>query len=190
LCGDARLGCSEGQVLVSETPATSRTRQEWLAEVRRYERDGELFRAYDLARQGLEQYPDDLQLKHRAVLCLASSGAWHRAAAEIAELGLYREEPLPLATQLGLDIAALRPRLLKDEALATAGEGRAGAFGKAAAAYADVYRRARQAGNPEAYYPGVNAASLYLISGDAAGAAAIAREVLETLQHWPQENTY
>ena len=47
--------------------------EEWLAEVNRCERDGELFRAYDIAMRGLSEYPDALALKHRAVLCLAST---------------------------------------------------------------------------------------------------------------------
>ena len=64
------------------------TRDEWIAEVRRSEREGELFRAYDLARQGLSVFPDDLRLKHRAVLCLASTGARQQAAQLFGELGL------------------------------------------------------------------------------------------------------
>jgi len=57
--------------------------QEWVAEVCRCEREGELFRAYDLARQGLASFPDDLRLKH--VLCLASTGATQQAIRLFAE---------------------------------------------------------------------------------------------------------
>jgi hypothetical protein len=84
---------------------------DWLAEVRRHEREGELFRAYDLARQGLDHFPDDHALKHRAVLCLASVGATRKAAEELLRLGLHPLPQIPHATQLGLDIATLRPRL-------------------------------------------------------------------------------
>src|SRR5205085_5644888 len=92
--------------------------EEWVAAVRRCEREGELFRAYDLARQGLASFPDDLRLKHRAVLCLASTGARQQASQLFGELGLAGHGDIWLTTSLGLDIAALRPRLLKDEALA------------------------------------------------------------------------
>ena len=34
-------------------PSVRRTAAEWLADVMRLERDGELFRAYDIARQAL-----------------------------------------------------------------------------------------------------------------------------------------
>src|SRR5258708_36299124 len=90
---------------------------EWVAEVRSCEREGELFRAYDLARQGLASFPDDLRLKHRAVLCLASTGARQQAAQLFAEFGLDGHGDIWLTTSPGLDITPLRPRLLKDEAL-------------------------------------------------------------------------
>ncbi|HWB49662.1 MAG TPA: adenylate/guanylate cyclase domain-containing protein [Stellaceae bacterium] len=155
--------------------------EEWLAAVRRDERQGELFRAYDLARQGLDQFPDDLALKHRAVLCLASCGATRKAAEELVRLGLDRMPDLSLATPLGLDIAALRPRLLKDNALAAAEPERATAFSAAAQAYERVYREAKRAGSKEAYYPGVNGASMNLLAGNGEAACGLAREVLEQL---------
>jgi len=73
---------------VDLAPPLGRSAAEWLAEVRRCERDAELFLAYDLARQGLQEFPDDLALKHRAVLCLASTGAREQAAEEFQRLGL------------------------------------------------------------------------------------------------------
>jgi hypothetical protein len=51
------------------------TAEEWLAKACPCERQGELFRAYQLARQALAKFPDDLALQHRAVLCLTSTGA-------------------------------------------------------------------------------------------------------------------
>src|SRR5215831_9118632 len=98
---------------IDET-ATPQSPDQWLGEVRRCERAGELFRAYDLARQGLTAFPDDLRLKHRAVLCLASTGARQHAIDLYGELGLDHGD-IWLTTSLGLDIAALRPRLMKDE---------------------------------------------------------------------------
>ena len=92
-----------------------------------------------------------------------------------------------LGSGLALDIAALRSRLIKDEALAVSGSGRAAALAWAADDYARVYDKAKAAGNPEAYYPGVNAATLYLLAGNATAATAIAGEVLGQLAAWPAE---
>src|SRR5262245_30580418 len=87
------------------------TASEWLASVKAVERDGEFFCAYDTARQGLAQHPDDLSLQHRAVLALARSGASEQART------LYRE--LGLEDRQDADIPELAARLLKDVALAT-----------------------------------------------------------------------
>ena len=160
---------------------------DWLAEVRRLEREGELFRAYDLARHALERFPDDLALKHRAVLCLASTGAANQAGALFDHFRLDQAIEESLGSGLALDIAALRSRLIKDEALAVTGSGRAAALAWAADDYARIYNKAKAAGNPEAYYPGVNAATLHLLAGNAAAATAIAREVLLQLAAWPPE---
>jgi class 3 adenylate cyclase len=92
-----------------------------------------------------------------------------------------------LSGGLALDIAALRSRLIKDEALGVTGSGRAAALAGAADDFARIYDKAKAAGNPEAYYPGVNAATLYLLAGNAAAATAIAREVLQQLAAWPPE---
>ena len=161
---------------------------DWLAEVRRLEREGELFRAYDLARQALEQFPDDLALKHRAVLCLASTGAANQAGALFDHFRLDQAIEGSFGGELALDIAALRARLIKDEALAVTGSDRAAALAWAADDYARIYDKAKAAGNPEAYYPGVNAATLYLLAGNAAAATAIAREVLQQLAACPAEH--
>jgi hypothetical protein len=61
---------------------------EWLAAVRDAERRGELLVAFDLAGRALEEHPDDIWLKHRAVLALARAGATGQAAARFEEEGL------------------------------------------------------------------------------------------------------
>src|ERR1700688_3424050 len=90
----------------------------WLGAVREAERRGELLSAFDLAERGLAEHPDDVWLKHRAVLALARAGATEQAARRFDEYGLgaveHEEE----------DIAALRARIAKDVALAGAGERR------------------------------------------------------------------
>ncbi len=171
----------------------TRTAAEWLAEVRRHERAGDLFEAYDQAHQGLAEHPGDWALKHRAVLCLASTGATRRALDELAASGIDRIAPEELAAlppAFALDLASLRPRLLKDAAVAARGPARRELLAAAAAAYEAPYRAARAAGLANAYYPGINCATLRLLAGDAEGAAALARELLAQLAEWPGEKSY
>ena len=127
--------------------------EEWLALVRSCEQEGELFRAYDLARQALEQFPDDLALKHLAVLCLASTGAHAKHGELFERFRLDGAVGASLSSGLALDIAALRSRLVKDEALAVTRP----AASRAALAGPPRLRRGlsqgQAAGNPEAYYP-------------------------------------
>src|SRR5687768_16981519 len=97
-------------------PSVERTADEWLAEVKRLEQEGELLRAYDVAAHGLAQHPGDLPLKHRAVLCLASTGATHQAKELFAALGLAGAAE-PSSPALRMNLATLEARLLQDEAL-------------------------------------------------------------------------
>lgn len=171
----------------TELEVLPKTPDEWVAAVRSCEREGELFRAYDLARQGLSAFPDDLRLKHRAVLCLASTGARQQAAQLFEELGLARHDDIRLTTELGLDIAALGPRLLKDVALAATGAKRKALLAAAGDAYAELYGKAIAIGNRNAYYPGVNGATLCLLAGDEDRASRLAHEVLDQLAKIPSE---
>ena len=174
-----------------KTGPTPETPQQWLAEVRRCEREGELFRAYDSARQALAKFPGDVPLGYRAVLCLASTGATPQAFDLLDRLDLDGHAEGSITAPMKLDIAALRPRLMKDSALAASGPRRAAMLKAAAEAYAAVYRRAQQAGHPEAYYPGINGATLLLLAGDEPGAMALAGEVLGQLAtHAPERKNY
>jgi hypothetical protein len=140
----------------------------WLDAVRRAERRGELLTAFDLAERGLTQHPDDVALKHRAVLALARTGATEEAARRFDRYGL--------STSSDEDISALRARIAKDVALACAtGERRRRAH-SAAELYSAIF--ARTGG----YYPAINAATLWLIAGDAARARRLAGSVLDLLR--------
>jgi class 3 adenylate cyclase len=172
------------------TPAPE-TAAEWLQLVQKSEREGELFRAYDLARTALWKFKNDLALKHRAVLCLASTGATQKAIEACKELGLDRAaSEVALGTRLEMDVAALRPRLLKDAALTAAIENRPSNFAAAAEAYETLYRAAKAAGNGEAYYPGVNAATMNLLAGNDSAAIALAREILDVLAARPSKKGF
>lgn len=170
----------------------SRTAGDWLAAARRYERSGELFQAYDVAMQGLHRFPDDFALKHRAVLCLASTNATAQATELFEELGLDLAAPeianLPPAFRL--DIPTLKARLRKDAALNLAGEARRVSLCEAAALYERSYQTETAADNAEAYYPAINAATLWLLAGDRATAVRLAQDVLARLADRPGEPSY
>jgi class 3 adenylate cyclase len=146
----------------------TRSAAEWLAEARVCERAGQLFKAYDLALQGLEDHPGDVALEHRAVLCLARAGATRLARARFAEFGLDRAAAIE-------DIAALAARLKKDAALAAEPAERAARAAEAAAEYLGIFRRTG------GYYPAINAATLTLLAGDEPGSAVLAGETLAAL---------
>lgn len=143
----------------------SRTAAVWLEEVLEAERRGELLAAFDLAERGLAWHPDDLRLKHRAVLALARAGSTEEAMRRFDEYGLGEID--------AEDVAALHARIVKDGALATDGDERRREAARSAALYDSIY--ARTGG----YYPAINAATLRMIAGDSAGARTLARQVLE-----------
>lgn len=76
---------------------------------------------------------------------------------------------------------AIKGRLLKDRALRVAGEARARLYGEAAEAYALA------AGEGDATYPLINAATLSLLAGDPARAAELAKQVLARIEANPDE---
>ena len=141
-----------------------------LTEVKAFFDHGEFFRAYDLATDALELFPDDVGLAHRAVLSLANAGATALALDKYYEFGLDQRPETDARSLLG--------RLTKDQAFAETGEARAALFREARAIYEDAYRSATAAGDPEAYYPAINAATLAVFAGDAEAADRLAGEVL------------
>ncbi len=170
----------------------SRTAGEWLAAARRYEREGELFQAYDIAMQGLARFPRDFPLKHRAVSCLASIQATAQATELFAKLGLDLADPeiAGLAADMRMDIPSQWARLRKDAALAATGKARRIGFREAAALYERCYRREAAAANTEAYYPAINAATLWLLAGNRGAADGLARDVLAALAGRPGSPSY
>ena len=101
--------------------------------VRDAERRGELLSAFDLAERGLEEYPADMWLQHRAVLALARAGSTDEA--------LRRFEDYGLASVGTEDVQALRARIAKDVALAADGSERQREAAHAAALYRRSSRR-------------------------------------------------
>jgi hypothetical protein len=149
---------------------------EWLEAVRREERRGELITAFDVAEKGLAEHPDDIWLKHRAVLVLARAGATEEAARrfEAYDLGGIQDE----------DVASLNARISKDLALAAEGAERRRQAAEAADLYGAVF--ARTGG----YYPAINAATMRLVSGEARAARGLAETVLELLTAGGEDSYY
>jgi adenylate cyclase len=143
------------------------TVQAWVDRVHDAERRGELLLAFDLAERGLAEHPDDVWLRHRAVLALARAGSTGEAERRFDAYGLSAIE--------SEDAQALRARIVKDAALAgTGAERRAGAL-DAARLYLDVFSRTG------GFYPGVNAATLLLVAGRVQESRTTAAAVLERL---------
>ncbi len=135
--------------------------------MRREERRGELLAAVDLAERGLAEYPSNVALKHLAVLTLARAGATGEAVRRFAD---YR-----LAAIDDEDIAALRARLAKDSALSEHRSTRRRRAARAAELYGAVFQRTG------GYYPAINAATMWLIAGDAQRSRELASTVLGLL---------
>jgi class 3 adenylate cyclase len=170
-----------------------RSPAEWLDLAKAEERAGELFDAYDLAMQGHAQHPDDWALKHRAVLCLASTGATEQARELAERLGITKLGPAERAAipqRLALDLQTIVPRLDRDEALASKGAERQRLLLNAAKGYEAVYQQYLEAGLADDYYPGICCANLRLLGGETEAAMALARELLRQLAEWPTPKSY
>ncbi len=142
--------------------------KDWLGRVRKLEASGDLLLAYDIALQGIAEHPGDAWLAHRAVLNLAKSGATGRARAEFERLGLEASREV--------DIRSLDARIAKDDALRAAGAERARLLKRAADLYEAIYTETQN------YYPGINAATLRLVAGEADTARRLAGELLTALR--------
>ncbi|MCX7314472.1 MAG: TRAFs-binding domain-containing protein [Alphaproteobacteria bacterium] len=127
-------------------------------------KNGDLFKAYDIAAAALEAFPASASLRYQAVLALARSGATENAQR------LY--EKYGIASFDSVDAHTLGARLLKDMAFEAETSSSASLL-KAAAAYHRIYEKTGE------YYPGINAATLFLLAGDAGQAEPIARRLLD-----------
>lgn len=126
---------------------------------------GEYVRAYDTAEAARRLGLDDPLIRYRRVLALARAGATETAAKEYAE---YR-----LTEHSDTDSRALWARIMKDRALAAPRAERRLRLREAADAYRAVHAETGS------YFPGVNAATLYLLAGEAAAGRTLAAGLLE-----------
>jgi class 3 adenylate cyclase len=158
---------------MTDTQSPLVTAEDLLKDVKAFFNHGEFFRAYDLAADALELFPGNVGLAHRGVLSLANAGATALALEKYYEFGLDKRDET--------DVRSLLGRLKKDQAFAETGEARTALFRQGRALYEDAFRTAIHAGDPEAYYPAINAATLALFAGDAEAASRLAGEVLDLL---------
>ena len=142
-------------------------------DVKTYFNNGEFFRAYDLAVEAHEAFPDDVRFAHRAVLSLANAGA--------TDLALEKYEALGLGRHRNVDTKSLLGRLRKDQGFAAKGEARPRLLDEARAIYQDAYEMAVASGDAESYYPAINAATLALLAGNEVLSEHLARQVLALL---------
>jgi class 3 adenylate cyclase len=157
-------------VTVADIPTPAQS----LAEARAFFRNGEFFRAYDIAVAGLRLAPSEMPLAHLAVLSLANAGATQMAVAKFAAFGLHEHDSPSIRALLG--------RLKKDQAFAAPRAERQPFLREARAIYEAAYQAATANGDKEAYYPAINAATMALLSGDAHAAARLASDVLAMLE--------
>jgi hypothetical protein len=143
----------------------------WIRRARSHAAAGDHLLAYDVAQRGLEEHPQDLALKHLAVLALARSGASVQAHQRYRELGLHELHRADLSPELFTDIASLDARIAKDIALSARPEVRASLLAEAAERYRKVFDATQD------YYPGVNAATLALLAGELDRAQVLAEAV-------------
>jgi len=130
-------------------------------------KQGDLARAYDLCLDALRRQPDDLWLRHRAVLCLIRSGALERAERDFSRFHLAD-------ARHNEDCLALGARLLKAIAFESSDAEFAVRARASAERYADVFD---QTGG---HYPGINAATMALLAGERDRSRELARRVLES----------
>lgn len=126
---------------------------------------GNLLLAYDLARVAIDDGDESAELRHLLVLTLARMGDAQQAMELYQLYGLNRSE--------NAHHRSIAARILKDAALGLPeGDDRHTALDAAYAAYAEIYEQSGDA------YPGINAASLALLSGRDDEARALASSII------------
>ncbi len=135
---------------------------EWLDLARAADARGDFLAAIDNADQGLEAYPDEIELHYIAALAAARADATGEARRRLVK---FRERALRAIAEdrivrgLGEKVEALAARILKDEAYLSGADDRARKLRLAAEEYERVFRKYGS------LYTCVNAASLFSLAG-------------------------
>jgi len=143
------------------------TEDEALAAAWRLQRGGNFVAAFDVAQDGLNQWPKSLALQHVAILALASCGSTNAA------LNAYRTSDL--GGSVVEDFLVLEARLLKDLAFQSSGADSGARLEQAALAYERIALRTGGT------YPAENAALLWALAGHDSHATRLAASVTADL---------
>jgi len=134
-------------------------------------RRGEPLLAYNAAQAGLQRWPDHVRLRQLQALALARSGDVERAnrlLAALADEGHGDAETLGMLARTHKDLALAA----KDD------DARARHLNAGFRLYALAFDNARRGGSDdEAYYAGINAATMAVLKGQLTRARGIARDV-------------
>ncbi|MGV6800816.1 MAG: TRAFs-binding domain-containing protein [bacterium] len=144
--------------------------------------DTDILKIYDNAIDALREDPENIALKHQAVLSLARSGALEQAQREFLSFGLN-------AVENNSEVASLAARLTKDRAIETHGQEQKNLFFESA----NQYKKAYDIGG--GYYPAINTATMLFLAGsdktDIRNYTDIAAiEILKTELHSKQDTYY
>ena len=134
--------------------------------------NGDYLAAHDTASDLLARGERDLRLRYLRTLALARSGATDRARSQIE--GLAQAAADHPDSGLREDIVAMGARLSKEAALRASGTERTQAAAMAAREYERLYR------TTGGFYPAINAATLWLLAGEANTAGRLAGVVLNS----------
>ncbi len=162
--------------MTADTQPPRRAIGDWHTQVAAARRRGEYLDVIDLARQGLLDHPGDLRLEYDKTLAYARAGATSEADANLRLLHASGALDAAADPTLRTDFAALAARLLKDRAYAAPPDEAPALAGHAAAAYEAAFDR------NGAYFPAINAATLYRIAGDRVRSEILAHAALADAQ--------
>jgi len=146
--------------------------QHWAQLSDRHAASGNYLGACDAALLGLEWHPEARELQYRAILNLSRSGANRRARQLWLQYRLQPNLDAPLGGDLEENIAALGARLDREEAYVSDATQRSAKLKRAARHYESIYQRTAHT------FPGINAAVLYELGGEAARAKEIAATIV------------
>ncbi|HSM01174.1 MAG TPA: BTAD domain-containing putative transcriptional regulator [Acidimicrobiia bacterium] len=162
-----RLGAERAKDQVDPVPTET---------VRDLIREGQYLHAYDVAADAIERGSGDPEMRYRAVLALARSGATHQARRKYDAFGLGTISPDSVPTRLAQDIAGLAARLDKDLALRATGDARLRWARRSAEGYQRAFEERGSA------FLAVNAATMWLVAGERGRADSLARRALGALE--------
>jgi hypothetical protein len=139
--------------------------------------DGNALRAYELGRSALDRYPRDPEISHATVLALARASGPAKAAELFNLLKLHDVVKAGGSDLATVEIASLAARIMKDEALIESEPLKRNELLRAAAErYQAIYA------NTANIYPGINAATLWLLAGEKDRAQTLAKAIIGLIE--------